>query len=215
MRIDVVFDTVCPWCYVGKRRLERALFGRPALKVELRWQPFLLNPDMPEGGIERRAYLERKFGGGHRVQQMFGAIVAAGQAEDIPFAFDKIDRAPDSVASHRLIRYAGRFGHDAAAVEAVFNAYFVKGRDIGDLDVLVAIGDGLGIEPDGLRAYLKSDEDVATIHADNTRAHRLGVSGVPSYLFDGVFALAGAQETDIFLRLLDLTRENEAALPVS
>jgi predicted DsbA family dithiol-disulfide isomerase len=215
MRIDIVFDTVCPWCYVGKRRLERALKDRGGLKADLRWRPFLLNPDMPPSGIERRAYLERKFGSGSRIQQIFGAVVTAGQGEGIPFAFDRIARTPDAVPSHRLVRHLSRFGQGSEAVEAVFKAYFVDGRDIGDIDLLAAMAGEMGFDEAEILAYLESEEDVADIYSENARAHRQGINGVPSYLFDETFALSGAQESDVFLRLIDLARESETAFPVS
>jgi predicted DsbA family dithiol-disulfide isomerase len=215
MRIDIVFDTVCPWCYVGKRRLEHALKARVGLKTDLRWRPFLLNPDMPPAGIERRTYLERKFGSSSRIQQVFGAVVAAGQAEGIPFAFERIKRTPDAVPSHRLVRYLSRFGQATEIVEAIFKAYFVDGLDIGDLDLLAALAGGLGFDEAEILAYLESDEDMADIYGENARAHRLGINGVPSYLFDETFALSGAQESDVFLRLIDLARESETAFPVS
>ncbi|CAA6603212.1 Predicted dithiol-disulfide isomerase involved in polyketide biosynthesis [Rhodospirillaceae bacterium LM-1] len=215
MRIDVIFDTICPWCYVGKRRLERALAQRPLVRPEIRWRPFLLNPDMPANGIERKAYLESKFGGPYRVKQMYSAVAAAGAGEGIPFSFETIVRTPDSLPSHRLIRLAGRMGKAGEAVEAVFSAYFAEGRDISDFNELQAIGRGLGLDRDLIVLALEDAEDSSQIVAENTRAHRLGINGVPSYVFNEAYALAGAQESDIFLRLIDLARETETQAPVS
>lgn len=215
MRIDVIFDTICPWCYVGKRRLERALAQRPLLRPEIRWKPFLLNPDMPARGVDRKTYLENKFGGPYRVKQMYAAVAAAGASEGIPFSFETIVRTPDSLPSHRLIRMAQRMGRGAETVEAVFAAYFTQGIDIGADDALLELGLRLGLERGDIQAALGDENDSEQILSENTRAHRLGISGVPSYVFNESYALAGAQESDIFLRLIDLARETEAQAPVS
>ena len=208
--MEYVFDTVCPWCYVGKRRFERALAQRPGTRVTVQWRPFLLNPDLPPEGIDRQTYLDRKFGGAARVQRVHSAVAAAGLAEGIVFDFDRITRTPNTLASHRLIRYATASGRESDVVEALYRAYFIQGLDIGDTSVLTGIGAGLGLDPAPLRDYLLSDSDAATVLNDNARAHRLGVNGVPCLIIDGNYALAGAQESDILLRLIDIVRESEA-----
>ncbi|MFD2234906.1 DsbA family oxidoreductase [Phaeospirillum tilakii] len=210
MRIEYVFDTVCPWCYVGKRRLERALRQRPDSRVTLLWRPFLLNPDLPTEGVDRRIYLDRKFGGPARAQRIHAAVATAGLAEGITFAFDRIGRTPNTLNAHRVIRYATAIGRDAEAVEAIYAAYFCEGRDIGDIAVLAEIGAGLGLDRKALYDHLASETDLAAVLADNARAHRLGVNGVPCLILDGQYALAGAQEPDILLRLIDIVREAEA-----
>ena len=210
MRIEYVFDTVCPWCYVGKRRFERALAQRPDTRVRILWRPFLLNPDLPPEGIDRRTYLDRKFGGAARVQRVHSAVAAAGEAEGIKFDFDAITRMPNSLQSHRLIRYAGSIGREADVVESLYQAYFTLGLDIGDLDVLADVGARFGLERGPLMAYLSSDTDAVAVLNDNARAHRLGVNGVPCLILDSSYALAGAQEPDILLRLIDIVREGEA-----
>lgn len=215
MRIDFIFDTVCPWCFVGKRRLEKALAQRPGTGVRIGWRPFLLNPDMPEAGMERGLYLERKFGGPQRVQRVHDAVAAAGKAEGIDFAFERIARMPSSLNSHRLIRFAAQSGREKEAIEAVYAAYFQEGRDIGAIDELVAIGRGLGLSAAALEAHLRSDADIIAIANENGRAHRLGVNGVPCIILDGAYAMAGAQDPDILLRLLDIARETEAEAALS
>lgn len=209
MRIDVIFDTICPWCYVGKRRLEKALAQRPLVRPEIRWRPFLLNPEMPAKGIDRKTYLEGKFGGPYRVRQMFAAVAAAGVAEGISFDFEAIAKTPDSLPSHRLIRLAASMGCAEPAVESVFSAYFTRGVDIGDEAELKIIGKNLGLrEADMTLAFGESES--GQIASENARAHRLGINGVPSFVFNETYALAGAQESDIFLRLIDLARESES-----
>lgn len=215
MKIEYIFDTVCPWCYVGKRRFERALAQRPGTRVDIRWRPFLLNPDLPPEGMDRHAYLERKFGGPTRVQRVHSAVAAAGETEGIVFAFDRIARTPNTLNSHRMIRFAGGVGREAETVEALYRAYFTDGRDIGDLAELVAIGSAIGLPQAELQSYLCSEADVAAVLNDNARAHRMGVNGVPCLVLDGKYAVAGAQEPDVLLRLIDIAREAEAEAVLS
>lgn len=210
MKIEYIFDTVCPWCYLGKRRFERALARRPGTRADIHWRPFLLNPDIPPEGIDRRAYLERKFGGPARVQRVHSAVAAAGESEGIEFAFDRIARTPNTMNSHRMIRFAGSFNRQAETVEALYRAYFCEGRDIGQMDELLDIAVTAGLPRAELKYYLDSDTDVAAVLNDNARAHRLGVNGVPCLVLDGQYAVAGAQEPDVLLRLIDIAREAEA-----
>ncbi|MDO8606329.1 MAG: DsbA family oxidoreductase [Phaeospirillum sp.] len=210
MQIEYVFDTVCPWCYVGKRRFERALAQRPDTRVTILWRPFLLNPDLPPEGIDRQAYLDRKFGGTARVHRVHAAVTAAGLAEGIEFNFDRITRTPSTLRSHRLIHHATASGRESTVVEALYHAYFILGQDIGDIAVLADIGASAGLDRAAVTDYLLSDADVALVLNDNARAHRLGVNGVPCLIIDNNYALAGAQESDILLRLIDIVRESEA-----
>ena len=215
MKIEFIFDTVCPWCYVGKRRFERALAQRPGTRATIAWRPFLLNPDIPPEGIDRRAYLDRKFGGPARVQRVHGAVAAAGEAEGIAFDFDRILRAPNTLNSHRMIRFSAGLGREAETVEAIYHGYFCDGRDIGSIVDLMEIGRAVGLPADALEAYLRSDADISLILNDNARAHRLGVNGVPCLVLDGQYAIAGAQEPDVLLRLIDIAREAEAEAALS
>jgi len=211
MEIDIIFDTVCPWCYIGKRRLEKALAQRPQVKARPRWRPFLLNPEMPPEGIDRSAYLMKKFGSEARVRRIYGAIGEAGQSVEIEFAFDRIDRTPNSVDSHRLVRFAEARGRADDVVEALFVEFFIKGRDIGDTDVLLEVGAANGLDRKTLKAYLRGDDDVAVIHDENARAHRLGINGVPSFAFNGKLLISGAQEPQVLVRMLDAALATDAA----
>lgn len=215
LRIDIVFDTICPWCFVGKRRLDLALARRPNANAELCWRPFLLNPDMPPAGIDRGDYLETKFGGDHRTQRVFGAVKSAGEALGIPFDFDRIQRTPATIDSHRLIRFAEAANRQADAVEALFNAYFTEGLDISESDVLHDMAVRIGLDDEAVRAYLRSETDIASIFNENARSHRMGVNGVPCFVFNERFAIAGAQDVDVFLRLIDLAIESAAPVPVT
>ncbi len=176
---------------------------RPHLRIERRWRPFLLNPDMPSEGMERTSYLTRKFGTETRVRRVYGAISDAGQSVEIDFAFDRIRRTPNSVNSHRLVRFAECHGKADAAVETLFQHYFVKGVNIGEIDVLLGIGRDLGLPETDLADYLNSDEDMTLIQDENSRAHRRGINSVPSFIFCDSMAISGAHEPQVLARMLD------------
>ncbi|MEQ8226661.1 MAG: DsbA family oxidoreductase [Rhodospirillales bacterium] len=203
MDIEIIYDTVCPWCYIGKRRLDQALALRPDIEITAHWRPFLLNPELPPDGVDRTAYLVKKFGSETRVRRIYGAIGEAGQSVEIDFAFDRIQKTPNSVDSHRLVKYTARDGNADALVEALFVAYFVHGLDIGETSVLLDIGARHGLDRKDLERYLLSDEDHDAVTQDNARAHRLGVNGVPSFVFSGPMVISGAQEPQILARMLD------------
>lgn len=213
MIIDVVYDTICPWCFIGKRRLEQALALRPNFPAILRWHPFLLNPQMPPEGADRSVYLTKKFGGEARVKRIFGAISEAGKGVGVDFAFDRIARTPNTVNAHRLVHRAQIEDRAGDAVEAVFKAYFLDGRDTGSVEILVDIGEDLGLDPVELRRYLMGNEDVTAIYENNARAHRTGINGVPSFLFNGRLAISGAQEPPVLARILDVAQVVDAELP--
>ena len=204
LAIEVVHDLICPWCYLGVRRLFRTLGRRPDLMVDIAWRPFLLNPDMPRSGMPRADYVVRKFGGEERARRLYSSIADIGRVEGVMFRFERIRRTPSSVDAHRLVRWAARFGRGADIVEALFAAHFADGRDIGDPAVLAAIAASCGLRPAAARAYLDSDAETDTVHADNLRAHRLGINGVPCFVVAGSHAIAGAQEPEVIERLLDV-----------
>lgn len=204
LSIEVVYDLVCPWCFLGTRRLLRTLRRRPDLLFELAWRPFLLNPDMPRAGMARPDYIVRKFGGEDRARRLYATITQIGQSEGVLFRFDRIRRAPSSIDAHRLVRFASRYGRADALVEALFSAHFTDGLDIGDLSILTAIAHASGLEAMPVRRYLTGDADTDAIHAENLRAHRLGINGVPCFVVAGRHAIAGAQEPEVIERLLDV-----------
>jgi predicted DsbA family dithiol-disulfide isomerase len=204
LRIEIVHDLVCPWCYLGVRRLIRTLRRRPDIVFELTWRPFLLNPDMPRLGMARPDYVVRKFGGEDRARRLYATITEVGRAEGLQFRFDRIRRTPSSVDAHRLVRYAAGYGRADSLVEALFSAHFTDGYDIGDHAVLAAVAGACGMEPLDVRRFLNSDLEIEAVHADNLRAHRLGINGVPCFVVDGTHAIAGAQEPEVIERLLDI-----------
>ncbi len=203
MKIHVIFDTVCPWSYIGKRRMEHALRMRPSVNAELLWRPFLLNREIPTEGIDRSAYLIRKFGSEARVRRVYGAIARAGESVDIDFAFDRIDRTPNSVDSHRLIQFAQENGANQKIVEKLFFEYFIRGADIGSKKVLCDIGYRSGLDRNAVSKYLDSKENIDFVYNENTRAHRMGVNGVPAFIFNEKMLISGAQEPQILARMID------------
>lgn len=211
MRIDIVSDVVCPWCYVGKRRFEQALAARPGLDVEISWRAFQLNPDMPAGGMERESYLAAKFGSATRAETIYADITAAGAEEGIAFAFERITRTPNTIDAHRLIRLAGEHGVQDPVVEALFRCYFEQGADIGDPARLIEIGDEGGLDAEVTRAHLASGDGIEAVKAEDLQARRLGINGVPCFIIDRRYAISGAQAPDVFERIFDTADQASAA----
>ncbi len=202
--IEVVHDLVCPWCYLGLRRLMRTLRRRPDVLTEIVWRPFLLNPDMPRAGLPRADYVVRKFGGEERARRLYASITDIGRAEVLQFRFDRIRRTPSSVDAHRLVRWAAAYGRGTELVEALFAAHFTDGRDIGDAQVLAEVAVACGLDGRAAGSFLASDAETDAVHAENLRAHRLGINGVPCFVIGGRHAIAGAQEPEVLERLLDV-----------
>ena len=218
MPLEIYVDTVCPWCYIGKRRLERArkIAVAPGLgdslgaDGEVRWRPFLLNPGMPRGGMDRRAYLAWKFGGAGRASFIADRILQEARDDGIAFAFDRIARTPNTVDSHRLIGFAQGQGNAEPIVEALFAAYFCEGRDIGKREELIALGTRCGLNGVDIRRYLQSDAGTADVGAANEQAHAFGINSVPCFVLDEREPLSGAQPPEVFLRLFDFARSRAA-----
>ncbi|MCK6454087.1 MAG: DsbA family oxidoreductase [Alphaproteobacteria bacterium] len=215
MRIDIFSDVICPWCFIGKRRLDKALALRPQPDLQLRWRAFQLNPGMPEEGMDRQAYLAAKFGGAESAQRIYDTVGAAGAREGIAFAFDRIKRTPNTVAAHRLIRFAEARGRQDAVVEALFHAYFLDGRLVGEKPVLAAIAGESGLDASEARAFLDGPEETEAVLAEDAFARRLGIGGVPCFIVDGKYALSGAQEPEAFLPVFDLVAGEAAGAGVA
>ena len=199
MQIDVIIDTICPWCYIGQRRLARALAARADIQATFAWRPYQLNPQMPPEGKERRSYQAAKFGGRQRAARHSRAVERSGSQEGVEFRFDAIERTPNTLDSHRLIAYAAQFGVGAELVDRLFRAYFVEGFDISDHQTLVSLGSEIGRDATVLLTYLSSDEDRACITAEDEHVRLLGVNSVPCYIFAERYAVSGAQSPEVFL----------------
>jgi len=217
LSVDVVSDVVCPWCFIGKRNLDAALAlwraERPDCEVTVRWRPFFLNPDTPEAGEPYRPFLEKKFGGPEKLAEIWATVSAAGRKAGIAFAFEKIELRANTLNAHRLIDLAQRIG-DAAAVdalvEALFAAQFLDGRHVGDRAELARIAGECGMDAEAVRRYLDGDEQAAEVRGGAEEARRLGISGVPFFIFDNRLAASGAQPPEA---LLGVMREAAKAAP--
>ena len=194
MKIEVVSDVICPWCFIGKRNLDVALaeLAREGLVFELGFRPFQLNPDMPRGGMPRAEYRLAKFGSAEKSAELDARVTSAGKAAGIDFHFDRITRTPNTLAAHRLIRLAADVGAQPAVKEALMRAYFLEGRDIEALDVLAEIAATHGVDV----ALLEGDAGMAEVIGQDNAARQSGISGVPSFLMQNYFLFSGAMPSD-------------------
>ena len=197
-RIDVISDAICPWCYIGKRHLERALdiLEQHKLRFTVAWHPFQLNPDMPAEGVDRKQYRIAKFGSLERSQQMDARITEVAAGVGIQFHLDKLTRTPNTLKAHRLIRLAGQKGVQDGVVEALFEGYFCDGADIGSAEVLTRLGVEGGLERDDVAAMLASDAGLKEVSAADRMARNAGIQGVPSFALQGHVLFSGAVPAD-------------------
>jgi len=202
MRIDVVSDTVCPWCFVGKRRLERAIALRPELAFEVHWHPFQLNPDVPTEGVDRKAYYAEKFGSSGRIEAMVEQLNTIGTELGINFDFKAIQMQPNTGLSHSLIS-AFEGPSQNAVKEGVLAAFFEQGRDIGSRDVLLELAAELEMDMDLARAALDDPALQAAVAERSEQARTNGINGVPTFIFDQLRGFSGAQEETTFLQMFD------------
>jgi predicted DsbA family dithiol-disulfide isomerase len=192
LTIDVIFDVICPWCYIGKRRLEKAVASLAERdEVRVRWHPFQLNPQMPKAGISRREYRTAKFGSWERSVALDAQVAAAGQDEGIPFDFERIERTPNTFDAHRLIWLADKEGVQDAVVEALFRAYFTEGRDISNQQMLLDVVAEAELNRNRAEELLNSDEGIEAIRSAEEEARRMGVQGVPFFVVNNELALSG------------------------
>lgn len=207
--VDVVSDVVCPWCYIGKRKLEAALArlsDMPRTAVSVRWHPFELNPDLPAQGMPRAAYLAAKFGGAAQADEIYARVRAAGAQVDIPFAFERIRLQPNTLDAHRLIAWAQQRGDADALVERLFRGFFTEGRFIGAGDELVALAVEAGLPADESRALLTGDAYRPEVEGEFREAREAGISGVPFFIFNGRTAVSGAHDPETLLEAIAAAR---------
>ncbi|HEY4077588.1 MAG TPA: DsbA family oxidoreductase [Rhizomicrobium sp.] len=214
MQIDVISDTVCPWCFIGKRRLTRAMAQRPNIIFDVKWRPYRLDPAVPRGGMDRQAYMRAKFGDDPmKIVEMHKLIAAEGEKDNIAFDFAAITRRPDTLDSHRLIRWAEATGAQDEVVERLFIAYFENGEDIGDIRVLADIADLCGMDGVEVAQMLESNDDLALVEREDQIAHEMGVTGVPAFIFGGKLAVSGAREPAMLVSVIDRVTEMQAEQP--
>jgi predicted DsbA family dithiol-disulfide isomerase len=214
MQIDVISDTVCPWCFIGKRRLQRAMDQRPNIPFDVKWRPYRLDTNVPRGGMDRQAYMRAKFGDDPmKIVEMHKLIAREGEKEGIAFDFAAIRRRPDTLDSHRLIRWAEAAGVQDDVVERLFIAYFENGEDIGDIRVLADIADISGMDGVEIARMLESDTDAALVAREDEIAREMGVTGVPAMIFGSKLAVSGAREPRVLLSVIDRVAEMQAGGP--
>jgi predicted DsbA family dithiol-disulfide isomerase len=193
VRIDVVSDVVCPWCFIGKRRLEKALALKPDVPVEVHWHPYFLNDWIPREGISREQYLITKFGSVERYNGIAQRVSAAAAAEGLDYAMDKISRQPNTLDAHRLIKWADGIGKAAEMKQRLMDLYFSDGADLTSHAVLAQAAGDVGLSAEDIRAWLASDKDIAAVEQEAQQAKEAGIEGVPMFIFNGKFAVSGAQ----------------------
>jgi predicted DsbA family dithiol-disulfide isomerase len=215
MQIDIFSDTVCPWCYLGKRRFELALAARPQYEPRINWRPFELNPDLPWDGVERAGYLAAKFGDASRIADSQAALVKHGEAVGLQFRFDLIERLPNTRRSHLLIAHAARRNLASEVKERVMQAYFEEGCNIGEVEELVRLGVEAGLDEREARAAVVLREGQDGVVAAERHAAVLGITGVPTFIFDRQYSVSGAQEIDTFVRVIDQVLEFAAAREIA
>jgi predicted DsbA family dithiol-disulfide isomerase len=208
IRLDIISDVVCPWCYVGKSYLDRALETRADHPFAIEWHPFQLNPDMPPGGMDRRTYLEAKFGGKEGALKAYLPLVEHAKVAGVALNHDLIQTIPNSLDAHRLIHWAGLEGRQTPMVSALFRSYWTEGRDIGDADVLADVAEGVGLDRPMVLRLLQGDADRDAIRDRDSHARSRGISGVPTFIIANRHAVQGAQPTETWLKIIDEITEN-------
>lgn len=213
--VDVISDVMCPWCYIGKKRLEKAIKSVPGIAVDVRWHPYQLDPTLPPEGKDRATYLNEKFGGAERAEAAYERVRQAGREEGIPFAFEKIEVSPNTLDAHRLILWSRSDDLQDEVVELLFKAYFVEGRNLAKAATLVEISAEAGMQSDLVEQLFETDSDLAKLKRQIDQASEMGVTGVPFFIIDGRFALAGAEDPATIAAALqhaEATRTEEDAV---
>ncbi len=203
VKLDIMSDPICPWCYIGKANLDQALAQRPDHPFLIKWHPFQLNPDMPKTGMDRREYLETKFGGKEAAVKAYAPVVDHAEAAGLTLNLDAIATTPNTIDAHRLIHWAGIEDRQTQVVDALFQAYFVDGRDIGDTETLADIADAAGMDASVVLRLLNTDEDLRDIVERDAAARGMGVTSVPTFIVASQHAVPGAQPPDLWLKVLD------------
>ena len=206
--IDVVSDVVCPWCFIGKRRLEKALALKPDIPVEVRFYPYFLNPWVPREGMARDEYLTAKFGSPERYQGIAGRVAAAAAEEGLTYAVDKMKRQPNTTDCHRLILWAQRLDKAAQMKQRLMDLYFTEGADLSDREVLIRAAADVGLNADVVRAQLATDADVAQVEKAANSAKEAGIDGVPTFIIGGIAAVSGAQPPEVLAQAIEQIATN-------
>lgn len=211
VKLDILSDPICPWCYIGKANLDRALERSGDHPFEIEWHPFQLNPDMPAEGADRRTYLEAKFGGKAQAVKAYARVNELAAAAGLGLNFEAMERTPNTLNAHRLIHWAGIEGRQSLVVSALFRAYFTEGRDIGDVEVLADLADSAGMDGAVVARLLASDSDIAEIQARDRHSREMGITAVPTFIVDHRHAVPGAQPPEMWDKVIADIRAQQAA----
>lgn len=210
IKLDIMSDPICPWCYIGKAHLDRALEAHPDHPFVIEWHPFQLNPDMPARGMDRRTYLETKFGGKDGAVRAYAPVVEHAEKAGLKIDFEGMKRTPNTLDAHRLIHWAGIEGKQTAAVSSLFKAYFVETRDIGDHDVLADIADSIEMDASVVRRLLASEADRDDISARDAHSRQMGIKSVPTFIVANQHAVPGAQPPELWAKVISELRDSVA-----
>ncbi|MCB4454242.1 DsbA family oxidoreductase [Leisingera sp. McT4-56] len=212
VKLDILSDPICPWCYIGKTHLDKALAEVPDHPFVIEWHPFQLNPEMPREGMDRREYLERKFGGKDGAVKAYAPVVEHAEMAGLTINFEAMKRTPNTLDAHRLIHWAGIEGKQAEVVDALFKAYFVDAKDIGDHAVLAEIAQDAGMEADVTARLLEGDSDVQEIRDRDAHSRKMGVNSVPTFIVANQHAVPGAQPPELWKQVIeDILQQLKAA----
>lgn len=211
IKLDIMSDPICPWCFIGKAYLDKALSAHPNHPFLIEWHPFQLNPDMPANGMGRREYLEGKFGGKEAAVRAYAPVVESAKTAGVAIDFEGMQRTPNTINAHRLIHWAGIEGRQTAAVSALFKAYFTDAHDIGDPDVLIDIAKSVEMNGDVVKRLLDSDEDLKLIQDRDKHSRKMGINSVPTFIIANQHAVPGAQPPELWAQVIaDLTAQADA-----
>ncbi len=212
LNIDVYSDVICPWCFIGKHRLEKALaLVEDRFEARVTWHPFVLNPDMPKEGLDRKQYRSAKFGSWENSLALDEQVKQAGEREGISFRHDLMEKTPNTYAAHKLILLAGSEGMQEKVADAVFNGYFVEGKDVGNRETLVEIAAAVGMDVEKVKNFLESEESTNAISEAEAEARRLRINGVPNFIINDRVSFSGAQSVDTFIRAFEQATQDAAA----
>ena len=208
--LDIISDPICPWCYIGKTLLDRAIAERPRHPFTFRWFPYQLNPDMPPEGMDRHTYLETKFGGREAAARAYAPVLERAEEAGLKIDFAAIERTPNTLDAHRLTHWAGVEGRQMPVAMALFRAYFQEARDIGDKEVLADIADSVGMDAAVVRKLLESDVDAEDIRSQDRKFREMGITGVPTFIVAGQHAVPGCQPPELWIKVIDEINEQLA-----
>ena len=207
IRVDIVSDIMCPWCFIGKRRLEKAIASLEDVTADITWRPFQLDETLPLEGKDRKKYLLEKFGGVENASRIYDAIKKAGELENIPFAFEKITKSPNTLNCHRLIKWSKSAAKQNEVVEELFQQYFVEGGDLTSKNLLAEVARKFGMDAELVSELLDSDRDLVETKSEIETARKMGISGVPCFIFAGKYAVSGAESPEVLANTMKLVIE--------